>query len=258
MPTDDECSKCKNGNQSGGFLYNAVIFIILILVLVLCGYNITAYTDIISGNISAPDISKGTCVALIFCNAVIIIGCIVAVFLTIKKAYVAARDSGEEYLEKNAGDVREFYKAKENAYVANTFGVQLGLFLFSSFAMFVTLMNLIQMMKLGAGDNPDAADPSMAFIIFNWFVFFLALGYWLYVSFRTLFPKKTQYQLIAALQNPVKSGLVEKAKGPVSDNKPTPAKTALELSLDKSRALGIKGIGNPADPKSGLGATFTI
>ena len=248
MPTEEECSKCKT--NSGGIVYNVVIFLVLVLVIVLCGYNITAYTDIINGNVSAPDISNGTCIFMIIANTFIIILCAVGIWLTLKKGFNATKDSGKDYIEKMGVDNEtvELYGQK-GAYVANSWGVQWGLFVFSTIATIVTLFNVIQLTKISSSDNPDAVSPNGAFIFFNWFVFLLALVYWGYVSFRTLFKKKTQYYLITTFKNPVKSGFSEKLN-PFK----APVVTATGLELPKniaSRNNCIKNIGKLTD-------TFTI
>jgi hypothetical protein len=166
--------------------FNLILFLVLAGVIILCAFNVATYSDIKNGNTNAPDITDGECTAMIVINTILLVTASLTLIYYILKVYQGAVEIYESDVIYKDGKVSGF----EGKYKANNRWTQIFLWLFSTFTFIVSLFNLINTTKLNNSDANNAVSSSGSLLAFSWIFFFIALGYFLYTTFRTLSPKK--------------------------------------------------------------------
>jgi hypothetical protein len=170
--------------------FNLILFLVLAGVIILCSFNIATYSDIKNGNTNAPDITDGECTAMIVINTILLVTAVLTLIYYIYQVYKGAVQifENKEYAVEGKTVFRIFNQESR----PNKPMTQLFLWLFATFAFIVSLFNLINATKINNSDANNAVSSSGAFLAFSWIIMFIALGYFLYTTFRTLLPKELE------------------------------------------------------------------
>lgn len=254
MASDSSSCNCEDDKKSKFLLYLSLFFI-LIGVIILCSYNAATYSDIRNGNTNAPDISNTTATAMIVINAIFIVVSSVSLLGVIYAAYKGALDTTipdiDGIIKTTNSDGEEVYSYADYGrnYRPNRPRTQLWLWVFSTGIFVMSLFNVIQYMKIAEGPDTTAVNVGGFYVFFTWFIFAVALVYWLYTSIRTFYPRKYQAKLLYRLNlfkpSIESSGKADTSKSAMKDF----CKTAMDAkavaerlnSTAKSRAASKKG-----------------
>jgi hypothetical protein len=209
--------------------FNLILFLVLAGVIILCSFNIATYSDIQNGNTNAPDITDGECTVMIVINSLLLVAGGLTLIYYIYKVYDNATDLYQKGYDVDGTTIKVVLSTGK--YTPNSVPVQIFLWIFSTFVFIVSIFNVVNATKLDSDNTNNAVVTPGAFLAFSWVLLVIALGYFLYTTFRTFIPKALKELKFLDAATLVAKGLSQKATIPSII--PCDCSKKVDISIDK-------------------------